>query len=48
MDIAILEEGPSVIEVNSGGAFNIVQLAGGRGFLADEVLELFRTCGYEG
>ena len=48
MDIAILEDGPSVIEVNSGGAFNLVQFAGSRGFLADDVLEFFRGCGYKG
>ncbi len=48
MDIAILAEGPSIIEVNTGGAFTIPQLAGGRGFLTDQVLEFFRACGYRG
>ena len=32
-------------EVNTGGAFNIPQLAGGRGFLTDRVLDFFRACG---
>ena len=48
MDIAILEDGPSVIEINTGGAFNIPQFARGRGFLADEVLDFLRTWGYKG
>lgn len=48
MDIAILADGPSIIEVNTGGAFNIPQLAGGRGFLTDQVLEFFRACGFKG
>ena len=39
MDIAILADGPSVIEVNTGGAFSLPQLAAGRGFLSDAVLE---------
>ena len=39
MDIAILADGPTVIEVNTGGAFNLPQLASGRGFLSDAVLE---------
>ncbi|MDE0421105.1 MAG: hypothetical protein OXK76_09525 [Gammaproteobacteria bacterium] len=48
MDVAVLADGPAVVEVNTGGAFNIPQLATGRGFLIDEVLELFRSCGYKG
>lgn len=48
MDIAILADGPSIIEVNTGGAFNIPQLAGGRGFLTDQVLEFLRACGFKG
>ena len=48
MDIAILADGPSIIEVNTGGAFTIPQLAGGRGFLTDEVLDFFRACGFKG
>lgn len=48
LDIAILAEGPSIVEVNTGGAFNLPQLASGRGFLTDQVLDLFRTCGFQG
>ena len=48
MDIAVLAEGPSIVEVNTGGAFNIPQLVAGRGFLTDQVLELFRACGFKG
>ena len=48
LDIAILADGPSIVEVNTGGAFNIPQLAGGRGFLTDEVLGFFRACGFKG
>ena len=48
MDVAIQADGPAVVEVNTGGAFNIPQLATGRGFLTDEVLEFFRSCGYKG
>ena len=43
MDIAILAGGPTVIEVNTGGAFNLPQLASGRGFLSDAVLEFLRA-----
>ncbi|MYE10093.1 MAG: hypothetical protein F4X99_00205 [Gammaproteobacteria bacterium] len=48
LDVAILAEGLSIIEVNTGGAFNIPQLAAGRGFLTDQVLDLFRACGFKG
>lgn len=48
MDIAITVDGPVVVEVNTGGAFNIPQLVRGRGFLTDEVIEFFRSCGYRG
>ena len=48
MDIAILADGLSIVEVNTGGAFNIPQLAGGRGFLTDQVLDFFRACGFKG
>ena len=48
IDAGILADGPVVVEVNTGGSFNIPQLASGRGFLTDEVLEFFRSCGYKG
>lgn len=42
MDIAITEKGPVLIEVNTGGGFDLPQLASGRGFLTDEVYEFFK------
>lgn len=47
MDIAITPDGPVLVEVNTGGAFDLPQLASGRGFLTDEVRDFFRACGYE-
>lgn len=38
-DIAITDEGPVMIEVNSSGDVSLVQIAFGEGFLTDEVLE---------
>lgn len=46
MDIAITDKGPVLIEINSGGGFDLPQLASGKGFLTDEVREFFRSCGY--
>lgn len=46
MDVAITENGPVLIEINSGGGFDLPQLASGKGFLTDEVREFFRSCGY--
>jgi hypothetical protein len=46
MDIAVTEDGPVLIEVNTGGGFDLPQLASGRGFITDEVGEFFRRCGY--
>lgn len=46
MDIAITQEGPVLVEINTGGGFDLPQLASGRGFLTDEVREFFRACGY--
>ena len=48
MDVAILADGPLIVEVNYGGAFNLPQLASGSGFLTEEVLEFFRSRGYKG
>lgn len=45
LDIAFTEEGPVVIEVNSGGSFFIPQVASGRGFLTAENREFFEDCG---
>jgi hypothetical protein len=47
MDIALTSDGPMLIEINTGGGFDLPQLASGRGFLTDDVCEFFRTCGYD-
>ncbi len=46
MDIALTQDGPVLIEINTGGGFDLPQLASGQGFLSDEVCEFFRFCGY--
>ncbi len=46
MDIAIGDDGPILIEANTGGGFDLPQLASGRGFLTDEVIAFFRQRGY--
>ena len=46
MDIGITPAGPVLIEINTGGGFDLPQLASGEGFLTDEVREFFRACGY--
>ena len=45
MDVAITPDGPMLIEINTGGGFDLPQLASGRGFLTDEVQEFFSECG---
>ncbi|MBI1416914.1 MAG: hypothetical protein GC146_06810 [Limimaricola sp.] len=47
MDIAITPEGPLVVEVNPGGAFELPQFASGRGFLTDDVLHFLDACQYK-
>jgi len=47
MDIAVTQEGPVLIEVNTGGGFDLPQLASGEGFLTDDVRDFFRSCGYD-
>jgi len=47
MDIAITQDGPVLIEINTGGGFDLPQLASGMGFLTDEVRDFFRSCGYK-
>ncbi len=44
-DIAITDDGPVEIEFNYGGAFELPQIASGRGFMTNEVREFFRSCG---
>lgn len=46
LDIGITDQGPVVVEMNSGGSMELPQLASGRGFLTDENIRFFRTCGY--
>jgi hypothetical protein len=46
MDIATTQEEPVLIEINTGGSFDLPQLASGEGFLTNEVCEFFRACGY--
>jgi hypothetical protein len=46
MDIAVTRDGPTLIEINTGGGFDLPQLASGQGFLTDDVREFFRACGY--
>ena len=46
MDIGITPAGPVLIEINTGGGFDLPQLASGEGFLTDEVRDFFRACGY--
>lgn len=47
MDIAITDNGPVLIEINTGGGFDLPQLATGEGFLTDDVRAFFRNCGYK-
>lgn len=47
MDIAVTPEGPVLIEINTGGGFDLPQLASGRGFLTEDVCDFFRACGYK-
>ena len=48
MDVAITDEGPKLIEINTGGGFDLPQLASGEGFLTDEVIEFFKSHGCKG
>jgi hypothetical protein len=47
MDIAVTEHGPVLIEINTGGGFDLPQLATGRGFLTPEVREFFKRNGFK-
>ncbi len=46
MDIAITREEPVLIEINTGGGFDLLQLGAGKGLLTEEVCDFFRSCGY--
>ena len=45
-DIALCPGGPVVVEVNAGSAFNLSQLATGRGILTDRFRAFLQSCGY--
>lgn len=44
-DIALTDEGPVIIEINTGGGFGLPQNASGVGMMTDEVRDFFRECG---
>lgn len=46
MDIAVTADGPVLIEINTGGGFDLPQLASGEGFLTEDVCDFFRFYGY--
>lgn len=46
-DVAITPDGPLIVEVNSGGAFELPQLASGRGLLTDENKAFYESCGVD-
>ena len=46
MDIGITQAGPVLIEINTGGGFDLPQLASGEGLLTEEVRDFFRACGF--
>ena len=43
MDVAITPAGPLLVEINTGGGFNLPRLASGCGFLTDEVRDFSPT-----
>ena len=45
LDIAITDKGTVVIEINTGGGFDLPQNAAGKGMLTDEVLDFFHSNG---
>jgi hypothetical protein len=45
-DIALTPDGPVVVEVNTGSAFNLSQLVTGRGFLTDQFADFLRRNRY--
>ena len=46
-DIALTEAGPVVVEVNTGSAYNLAQLATGTGILTDAFADFLESCGYK-
>jgi len=47
LDIALTVDGPTVVEINTGGGFDLPQLASGKGFLTREVRDFFVSCGWK-
>lgn len=47
LDLAITNSGPVIVEVNSGGSFDLPQVATGRGLLTDEVRDFFESLGVD-
>ena len=47
LDIALTQDGPVVIEVNTGGSFELPQLASGSGFLTEEIYNFLESCGWK-
>lgn len=47
LDITVTENGPLVIEINSGSSFVLPQLATGEGMLTPEISDFFKTYGWE-
>ena len=47
LDIALTADGPTVVEINTGGGFDLPQLASGKGFLTDEVRDFFASSGWK-
>ena len=45
-DVAICPDGPVAVEVNTGSAFNLSQLATGKGFLTEQFSEFLTSNGY--
>ena len=45
LDIALTDEGPVIIEINTGGGFGLPQNASQKGMMTDEVRQFFRDCG---
>jgi len=45
LDVALSDKGPVVIEINTGGGFDLPQNASGVGMMTDEVRQFFRDCG---
>ena len=45
LDVALTENGPVIIEINTGGGWDLIQNASATGFLTDEVRDTFRSWG---